>query len=84
MPIDDELLNKVTWRIPNALALIGSAAGGTGMRYFTMWVANLDEIVARAEAANATIAMQTDAIPGIKMAMIEDPDGNWLEFVQQD
>jgi catechol 2,3-dioxygenase-like lactoylglutathione lyase family enzyme len=60
----------------------GGPAGGTGMRYFTMWVANLDEIVARAEAANATIAMKTDVAPGIKMAMIEDPDGNWLEFVQ--
>jgi flavin reductase (DIM6/NTAB) family NADH-FMN oxidoreductase RutF len=25
--IDDELLNRVTWKIPNALALIGSRAG---------------------------------------------------------
>jgi hypothetical protein len=25
--MDAELINKVTWKIPNALALIGSAAG---------------------------------------------------------
>ena len=28
MALDDELLNRVTWKIPNALALVGSAAGG--------------------------------------------------------
>jgi flavin reductase (DIM6/NTAB) family NADH-FMN oxidoreductase RutF len=27
MALDDELLNTVTWKIPNALALIGSRAG---------------------------------------------------------
>jgi flavin reductase (DIM6/NTAB) family NADH-FMN oxidoreductase RutF len=27
MPLDDELVNKVTWKIPNALALVGSKAG---------------------------------------------------------
>jgi hypothetical protein len=26
--MDPELLNKVTWKIPNALALVGSAADG--------------------------------------------------------
>ena len=25
--IDDELINKVTWKIPNALALVGSRSG---------------------------------------------------------
>jgi hypothetical protein len=25
MAVDDELLNRVTWKIPNALALVGSA-----------------------------------------------------------
>jgi catechol 2,3-dioxygenase-like lactoylglutathione lyase family enzyme len=67
---------------PEANAAPGGPAGGTGMRYFTMWVTNLDEIVARAEAAGATIAIKTDLAPGFSMAMIEDPDGNWLEFVQ--
>ena len=28
MALDDELLNRVTWKIPNALALVGSAADG--------------------------------------------------------
>jgi hypothetical protein len=25
--VNDELLNKVTWKIPNALALVGSRSG---------------------------------------------------------
>ena len=70
---------------PAANAAPGGPAGGTGMRYFTMWVSNLDEIVARAEAAGATIPMPlTDVGGGARIAMVEDPDGNWLEFVQQD
>ena len=28
MALEDELVNRVTWKIPNALALVGSAAGG--------------------------------------------------------
>ena len=41
MPLDDELLNKVTWRIPNALALVGSAAGGTRNAMTTSWITQL-------------------------------------------
>jgi len=41
LAIDDELLNKVTWRIPNALALIGSAAGGTRNAMTASWVVQL-------------------------------------------
>jgi flavin reductase (DIM6/NTAB) family NADH-FMN oxidoreductase RutF len=39
--LDDELLNKVTWRIPNALALIGSAAGETRNAMTASWVVQL-------------------------------------------
>ena len=28
--VDDELLNRVTWKIPNALALVGSAPATSG------------------------------------------------------
>jgi predicted enzyme related to lactoylglutathione lyase len=68
---------------PEANAAPGGPAGGTGMRYFTMWVSNLDEIAERAQAAGANLPMPvTDLGGGTKMVMIEDPDGIWLEFVQ--
>jgi len=41
MPPDDETINKVTWKIPNALALVGSAAGGTRNAMTTSWITQL-------------------------------------------
>jgi flavin reductase (DIM6/NTAB) family NADH-FMN oxidoreductase RutF len=39
--VDDELLNKVTWKIPNALALIGSSAAGERNAMTASWVTQL-------------------------------------------
>jgi len=41
MPLDDELLNRVTWKIPNALALVGSAAGDERNGMTTSWITQL-------------------------------------------
>jgi flavin reductase (DIM6/NTAB) family NADH-FMN oxidoreductase RutF len=38
MAVDDELLNKVTWKIPNALALVGSRAGDERNAMTTSWI----------------------------------------------
>ncbi len=39
--MDAELLNKVTWRIPNALALIGSASGDDWNAMTASWITQL-------------------------------------------
>jgi flavin reductase (DIM6/NTAB) family NADH-FMN oxidoreductase RutF len=39
--VDPELLNKVTWKIPNALALIGSADGDEWNGMTASWVTQL-------------------------------------------
>lgn len=36
--LDDELINKVTWKIPNALTLVGSRAGNDWNGMTTSWV----------------------------------------------
>ena len=41
MAIADELLNRVAWKIPNALVLVGSAAGGERNAMTTSWVTQL-------------------------------------------
>jgi flavin reductase (DIM6/NTAB) family NADH-FMN oxidoreductase RutF len=41
MALDDELLNKVTWKIPNALALIGSRAGDERNAMTASWISQL-------------------------------------------
>jgi len=41
MAVEDELLNRITWKIPNALALVGSAAGGERNAMTTSWITQL-------------------------------------------
>jgi flavin reductase (DIM6/NTAB) family NADH-FMN oxidoreductase RutF len=41
MALDDELVNKVTWKIPNALALIGSRAGDERNAMTASWITQL-------------------------------------------
>jgi flavin reductase (DIM6/NTAB) family NADH-FMN oxidoreductase RutF len=36
--LDDELVNRVTWKIPNALALVGSRAGDEWNGMTTSWI----------------------------------------------
>jgi flavin reductase (DIM6/NTAB) family NADH-FMN oxidoreductase RutF len=41
MAVDDELLNRVTWKIPSALALVGSRAGDERNGMTTSWITQL-------------------------------------------
>ncbi len=41
MALDDELVNKVTWKIPNALALVGSRVGDEWNAMTTSWITQL-------------------------------------------
>jgi catechol 2,3-dioxygenase-like lactoylglutathione lyase family enzyme len=69
-------------RTPEASAAPGGIGGATGYRYWTISVSNLAEIVASCEAAGAKVAIPiTELRPGVTIAMVEDPDGNWVEFL---
>jgi flavin reductase (DIM6/NTAB) family NADH-FMN oxidoreductase RutF len=39
--LDDELVNRVTWKIPNALALVGSRVGDEWNGMTTSWITQL-------------------------------------------
>jgi flavin reductase (DIM6/NTAB) family NADH-FMN oxidoreductase RutF len=39
--VNDELINRVTWKIPNALALVGSRAGDERNAMTTSWITQL-------------------------------------------
>jgi len=41
MALDDQLVNRVTWKIPNALALVGSSANGERNAMTTSWITQL-------------------------------------------
>lgn len=69
--------------VPEASNPPGGINKATGYRYWTMSVSNLAEIVAACEAAGTKIRIPiTEIRPGITIAMVEDPDGNWVEFLQ--
>ena len=41
MALDDQLINRLTWKIPNALALVGSRAGDERNAMTTSWITQL-------------------------------------------
>lgn len=41
MALDDKLVNRITWKIPNALALVGSRAGEERNAMTTSWITQL-------------------------------------------
>ena len=63
----------------------GGLSGGTGYRYWTMTIDNLDEVLSAVKAAGQKVVWpRTEVRPGVYLGMVEDPDGNWVEFVQAD
>jgi glyoxylase I family protein len=68
---------------PPAAAPPGGIQGATGYRYWTISVSNLTEVVAACEAAGRPVVVPvTELRPGITIAIVEDPDGNWVELLQ--
>lgn len=61
----------------------GGIPGALGFRYLTLIVSNLDEMVAACASADVKVVVPlTEVRPGVRILMVEDPDGNWVEFVE--
>jgi catechol 2,3-dioxygenase-like lactoylglutathione lyase family enzyme len=55
-----------------------------GFRYLTFVVTNLDEVIQRLEAEHIEFTRpKTEIRPGTTIAMVKDPDGNIVEFVER-
>lgn len=67
---------------PPAQAPPGGIQGATGYRYWTISVSNIEDVVAECEQAGRPVVVPvTELRPGITIAIIEDPDGNWVELL---
>jgi catechol 2,3-dioxygenase-like lactoylglutathione lyase family enzyme len=67
---------------PLAPAADTGFAARSGYRYCTLSVANLDEVVTACRVAGRRISVEIRELrPGMRVAMVEDPDGNTLELV---
>lgn len=70
---------------PPHRSLGGGPTAATGIRYWTLIVDDLDAYVADARRLGIAIPMgPVESRPGIRIAMFEDPDGNWIELLERD
>ncbi len=62
----------------------GGLRGAGGYRYLTLFVSNLEEVVEGARVAGYRVAMEPQVSPIFpnRIAFLEDPDGNWVEFFE--
>ena len=70
-------------RMPTAKPAPGGPMGGLGYRYFTISVPDIRGLVAQLEAKGIKPTVPvTEFRPGVTIAMVADPDGNTIEFLQ--
>jgi len=66
-----------------AKAAGGGIQGAYGMRYWTISVTNLDEILGACSSKGYRVVVpRRTARPGLDIGIVEDPDGNWVEFIE--
>ena len=71
------------WQLDGLPAETGAIPDYSGIRYLTAVVDSIDAVVARARDAGRHIPVEPrDLAPGVRIAIIEDPDGNWFELVE--
>ena len=80
---NDSVLKLVTTASDVPRGVGGGLEGCTGLRYVTITVDDIAAAVADCEAAGAPVPWPAqEGRPGVWIAMVEDPDGNWVEFIQ--
>jgi catechol 2,3-dioxygenase-like lactoylglutathione lyase family enzyme len=67
---------------PSVAAAPGGIRGATGLRYLTLHVTDLDAAVNAVQAAGQEVVVAQKTIrPGVSIAIVTDPDGNWVELL---
>ncbi len=68
---------------PSAEAEPGGIRAASGYRYWTIHVPSLEEIIGKVEAGGGKVVVPIREIrEGVSIALIEDPDGNWVALLQ--
>jgi catechol 2,3-dioxygenase-like lactoylglutathione lyase family enzyme len=76
--------NIKLWEVssPPAPAFTGGFHEMAGFRYLTITVGNIEEVVADAEQAGVKLLVPlTELMPGVRIAILTDPDGNPVELL---
>jgi catechol 2,3-dioxygenase-like lactoylglutathione lyase family enzyme len=63
----------------------GILGGSTGLRWFTVRVTGIEDVVLRCEATGGRVVRPVEEWrPGAKIAIVEDPEGScWVEVAEQ-
>jgi catechol 2,3-dioxygenase-like lactoylglutathione lyase family enzyme len=61
----------------------GPTGGISGIRYLTIEVPDVSALVEKCVATGRAVPMPVfEYAPGMPVAMVEDPEGNWVELIQ--
>ena len=78
----DSMIKIVVLPATTAVAAPGGIQGATGYRYWTITVTNMAELLAScADKGHKVIMKERELRPGVRIGMVADPDGNWVEFL---
>jgi catechol 2,3-dioxygenase-like lactoylglutathione lyase family enzyme len=70
-------------KTPEGRAAPGGPMEALGLRYFTIHVPDIRGLIAELESKGIKAFMPvTEIRPGVTIAMVSDPDGNTVEFLQ--
>jgi catechol 2,3-dioxygenase-like lactoylglutathione lyase family enzyme len=80
----DSLIKLVCFdSTPESRAASGGIEAATGYRYFTIHMSNIHEVVDACVAAGVTVVTPVVELrPKVTIAIVMDPDGNLVEFLQ--
>jgi glyoxylase I family protein len=78
----DSLVKLVVLPAVPAKAAPGGIQGAAGLRYFTITVGNITQLMQDcADAGHKVVVCEREIRPGVRIGIVEDPDGNWVEFL---
>lgn len=78
----DSVIKLVVLESTPAVAPPGGIPGATGNRYWTISISNIAEVLQKCEAAgHKVVGKEKEIRPGVKIGIVADPDGNWVEFL---
>lgn len=62
---------------------LNTIMSGRGLRYFTLPVPDIEAVVARCQAGGYRVPLPVQPFgPGSSIAVVVDPEGNWIELAQ--
>jgi catechol 2,3-dioxygenase-like lactoylglutathione lyase family enzyme len=68
--------------VPTAAAEPGAIDAARGIRYITFSVDDIDAAAGACRDAGVSVITEQEVMPGVRIALVNDPDGNIVEFLE--